>query len=136
MYTFEVYGKIKGKARPRFSRRGGFVTTYTPSDTAQYEKAIAGVFVDKYGVVKTDKPVVISIDAYFQIPKSTSKRKKAEMLVGEILPTKKPDCDNIIKIVLDALNDVAYIDDKQVIKVSLCKMYAEEEYLQIKLYEY
>lgn len=134
MYEFEVYGKIKGKSRPRFSRRGGFVTTYTPKDTVDYEKLIRGAFIEKYGIVQTDKPVSIEINAYIEVPKSTSKKKKAEMLGGEILPTKKPDVDNIIKVVLDALNQVLYVDDKQVIMCSIHKAYSTEEYLQVSAY--
>ena len=53
------------------------------------------------------------------------------MIKGEILPTKKPDIDNIMKVVLDALNGVAYFDDKQVCKVNFIKMYSEEPRLKI-----
>lgn len=136
MYEFKVYGKIKGKARPRFARCGRGVRTYTPKDTVKYEDTIAEAFVNKYGIVLTDKPFKIEINAYFQPTKSTSKKLRDKMLAGEILPTKKPDCDNIMKAVLDALEDIVYYNDKQIVSVSLCKMYAEEEYLQIKLYEY
>ena len=58
------------------------------------------------------------------------------MLSGEILPTKKPDIDNILKVVADALNGVAYLDDVQVIEVNADKTYSEEEGLLVTVREY
>lgn len=48
------------------------------------------------------------------------------MLQGKILPTKKPDCDNIAKIICDALNGVAYDDDKQIVALKVTKIYSDE----------
>ena len=53
------------------------------------------------------------------------------MLNGDILPTKKPDLDNIIKIILDALNGVADHDDNQVCRGYFEKMYAENPEIKI-----
>jgi Holliday junction resolvase RusA-like endonuclease len=63
------------------------------------------------------------ITALFSIPKSASKKLQEKMLSGAVRPTKKPDCDNIIKAVLDALNGVAYYDDSQVVKICIRKRY-------------
>ena len=60
---------------------------------------------------------------------------KNSMLTGDILPTKKPDSDNIIKIILDALNGVAYWDDSQVCRVYFDKMYAENPETKIIIKE-
>lgn len=73
--------------------------------------AVSKIFFDK------DTPLEISIIALFSSPKSIDKKLKNSMLTGDILPTKKPDSDNIIKIILDALNCVAYRDDSQICKV-------------------
>ena len=59
----------------------------------------------------------------------------AEMLEGKIWPAKKPDSDNIAKVVLDALNGIAYHDDTQIIKLSVTKAYKEEAYLSVTLME-
>ncbi len=48
------------------------------------------------------------------------------MLNGEILPTKRPDADNIIKIILDALNGSIYHDDAQICNIYFTKKYAEK----------
>lgn len=69
-------------------------------------------------------------------PKSVSKKKQKQMLEGEILPLKKPDMDNIVKVVVDALNGVAYHDDTQVILVSAKKAYSAMEGLDITVEEY
>lgn len=122
---FEIEGKPAGKGRPRFKRMGSFVQTYTPEKTAEYEKLVRLKFQNAGGVI-TDKPVKIEIVAFFAPPKSTRKREKADMLANRILPVKKPDCDNIAKIVLDALNKIAYKDDSQVIELTVKKRYAED----------
>ena len=123
MCDFEIEGKPVGKGRPRFKRMGNFVQTYTPEKTADYEKLVRLRFQNAGGVI-TEKPVRIKIVAFFAPPKSTKRRDRIEMLANRILPEKKPDCDNIAKIVLDALNKIAYKDDAQVAELSVKKRYA------------
>lgn len=122
---FEIEGKPVGKGRPRFKRMGNFVQTYTPEKTADYEKLVRLRFQNAGGVI-TEKPVRIKIAACFAPPKSARKKDKAEMLMNKILPTKKPDCDNIAKIILDALNKIAYVDDSQVVELVVKKWFAAE----------
>ena len=131
---FVVEGKPVGKGRPRFKRMGNFVQTYTPEKTAEYEKLVRMKFQNAGGVI-TDKPVKIEIVAFFAPPKSTRKRDKAEMLANRILPVKKPDSDNIAKIILDALNKIAYIDDSQVIELVVKKRYSAEAKVTVHIEE-
>ena len=121
---FEVEGKPAGKGRPRFKRMGNFVQTYTPAATADYEKLVRLRFQNAGGAI-TDKPVRVEITAFFAPPKSTKKRDRIEMLANRILPEKKPDVDNVAKIILDALNKIAYKDDAQVVELSVKKLYSE-----------
>ena len=74
--------------------------------------------------------------AYLKIPQKTSKANTESMLNDEISPLKKPDIDNIGKVVLDALNDLVIKDDVQVSKISIEKKYGEQEKLYIKVFEY
>lgn len=134
MCDFEIEGKPVGKGRPRFKRMGNFVQTYTPTATADYEKLVRLRFQNAGGQI-TDKPVKIEIVAFFAPPKSTRKKEKAEMLSSRILPVKKPDCDNIAKIVLDALNKIAYKDDSQVIELSVKKLYSEVAKVSVHIEE-
>lgn len=122
--TIIVYGKPVGKGRPKFSSRGGFVRAYTPKTTADYEAKVAKAYTDKYGASEPcEKPIVVSIQAVFPIPSSFRKAEKEKARKGLIKPTKKPDIDNIIKIILDGLNGVAFKDDSQVTMVHASKKY-------------
>lgn len=134
MEAFIVYGKPQGKARPRFSRKSG--TVYTPKQTAQYEKEIANEYKLGGGTCfPIDVYVGVHIRAFFPVPKSWSKkaREMAEMKI--IRPTSKPDADNVGKVVLDALNGVAYEDDRQVVKLSIEKFYSEIPFISVEVFE-
>ena len=135
IYEFEIPGQIIGKARPRMNTRTG--KAYTPSKTKNYEFTAKQWFVIKYPRFETlEGRVKVTIIAYFDIPKSISKKKEAEMLKQNISPTKKPDIDNITKIVLDSMNKIAFKDDTQVTELKVEKKYAKEEKLYIKIEEY
>ena len=127
---FSVLGEPQGKGRPRFARRGAYVSTYTPQKTKAYEKLIRDAFIDaaSKNLVKRymfTGFVRVEIEAYFDVPKSVSKVKRDLLRAGEFC-SKKPDGDNIIKVVLDALNEIAYADDKNVIDIHVTKYYAKE----------
>lgn len=120
--TFTVIGKPQGKARPRFSRKSG--TVYTPSKTEAYEKLIRTEYLNAKGrKYEKDVDVTVSIRAYFEIPKSWTKKKRREWELRQWRPRVKPDADNIAKAVLDALNGVAYEDDAQVSDLRVKKRY-------------
>lgn len=130
---FYVYGKPQGKGRPRFSNQGGYARAYTPKATSDYEKLIRKAFHearDKMDYDKT-KPISIYIRASFTPPKSISKAKKENLLVLAKPYDKKPDADNIAKVVLDALNGTAYDDDKQITTVCVEKRYSNFDRLKI-----
>ena len=134
-YKFFVPGEVEGKARPRMNTRTG--KTYTPTKTKNYEYLIKQCFLYKYPEYKTlEGRLKVTILAGFDIPKSTSKAKRKLMLEGEINPTKKPDIDNITKIVLDAMNKLAYKDDTQVILLAVSKIYVEEPGICIEIEEF
>lgn len=118
---FVVKGTPKGKARPRFVRTGKGVRTYTPKATETYQNDVLSAYMDTYKGTKLNGPIYARITAYFDIPKSTPKNKRAGMKWYD----KKPDVDNIAKSVMDALNGVAYDDDKQIIWLVIRKMYGE-----------
>ena len=135
IYEFEVPGKVKGKGRPRVNTTTAIA--YTPTKTKEYEELIKQYFILKYRKINPlEKRIKVTIQAYFSIPQNTNKTQKEEMLKGNISPTKKPDIDNIAKIVLDALNKLAFKDDNQITKLNLEKIYSEEEKVFIKIEEY
>ena len=72
---------------------------------------------------------------YVEIPQSKSKKQKEKMLAGEIKPVVKPDVDNVAKSILDALNGIVYLDDKQIIELNIEKIYAETSWTEVKIKE-
>lgn len=135
IYEFEVPGKVVGKGRPRLNSYTGVV--YTPTKTKDYETLVEQYFLLKYPRFKIlEGRLKVSILAYFAIPKSTKKSDINEMLENNISPTKKPDIDNIVKIVLDSMNRFAFKDDIQITKLEVEKRYGLEEKVCIKIEEY
>ena len=132
---FEIEGKIKGKGRPRFTNYGRFVKTYTPTETASYENLIKLQFKISCGDWYSELPLKMKITAIHGIVKSASKKDRAKMLDGDLKPTKKPDADNIVKIICDALNGVAYKDDTQVVELEIKKVYGELEKVVVEIEE-
>jgi Holliday junction resolvase RusA-like endonuclease len=129
MIKLTIPGKPVGKGRAVTTRWG----THTPEGTVLYENLIKMLFLESKQESLGDKPIVCTIMVYFPITKSTSKKKRTLMLEGKLRPTKKPDCDNIAKIILDALNTLAYDDDKQVVELLVMKEYAEVPRVEVRI---
>lgn len=127
---FEVLGNPIGKQRARTLRNGH---SYTPEKTVNYETLI------KLSCPKTVEPLVgalqVSVIACYPIPKSFSKVKREQALQGQIKPLVKPDIDNVVKIVCDALNGIAYKDDTQISTVWATKKYGEQPKIIIQITE-
>lgn len=121
---FTIPGNPQGKARPRVTAHG----TYTPSKTKSYEKLVAEKFIEamqnQYDFEKVES-AEIYITAYFDVPKSWSLHAKRDHYNQPA--TKKPDSDNIGKIICDALNGVAYKDDACVCELDISKRYRGED---------
>ena len=132
---FIVPGEPKGKMRPRSSSFGGHARIYAPSQQIEYENWIRSCYMDKYGGEPFLKgPLSVSIEVYVGIPKSATKKNRALMLEGRLVPTKKPDLDNVIKQ-LDALNGIAFEDDSCICEISAFKIYSETPRVAFELRE-
>lgn len=132
MKQLTIDGVPVAKGRPRFGRYG----TYTPKKTQEYEEYVKMCWLAKYGSVQPlQQSLEVNIAFYLPIPKSVNKKQRAEMLDGKIKHTKKPDIDNLIKSVLDALNGIAYSDDSKIIKVAAEKQYSEKPRTEIQISE-
>lgn len=130
---FNVLGEPQGKGRPRFARVGAYVRTYTPDATVLYENLVKMECRRQCGdnrFADSDR-LEMHIAAYYGVPKSASKKKTLQMLSGEIRPAKKPDMDNIVKVVADSLNGVAYKDDAQVVEAVVKKFYGAEPRVEV-----
>lgn len=126
--SFVVYGEPQGKARARTVQRDGKTHTHTPENTVMYENLIKMEYRAQCGKrYSDDAQLVMAVTAYMGIPKSRPKSWKIRAACGEIRPIKRPDGDNILKVVADALNDVAYREDSQIVDASISKRYTDEQ---------
>jgi Holliday junction resolvase RusA-like endonuclease len=136
MLTYIVYGEPVGKGRPRFARRGKFTSTYTPQKTKTYEEEIRMMAKAAMGASEPlDTPMTVAIYIRVGIPASYSKQKRKDALSGIIKPMKKPDLDNVAKCFLDSMNEIVYLDDKQVVNLHVTKVYAETPAVQVMVKE-
>lgn len=123
---FTIPGEPQGKGRPRFTGKGKRPTT--PDNTVFYENLVKVEFQRQCHGIKfpDDSMIDMRITAYYEIPQSASKKRRAAMLNHKIRPTKTPDVDNIFKVVADSLNGIAYRDDKQIVDGMVRKFYSDE----------
>jgi Holliday junction resolvase RusA-like endonuclease len=135
MISIVIEGEPVGKARPRVYRNNGVTRAVTPDKTKRYEEQVKGAYLEQVGreVSFPEGPVRVTILMGFSIPKSTSKKKRLQMLQGKIRPQKKPDIDNVTKAVLDALNGLAYSDDKQVVDITASKWYTKKPFVWVTM---
>lgn len=125
---FEVLGRPQGKARPRVFKKGNKTIAWTPTKTKTYENDVKNAYITsvngkiykEYGGM-----VKVAIRACFAPNKGISKKKREELLGKPCL--KKPDFDNIAKMICDALNGLAYKDDNQIAWAKVEKVYANED---------
>jgi Holliday junction resolvase RusA-like endonuclease len=132
---FVVQGQPHGKGRPRASTRGGFVRLYTDLMTRNYEALVAkqaALAMGDFDIL--DTPVAVRINAYYNIPISWSKKKKAQALAGEIAPG-KPDLDNVCKSLLDPIQGIIFGDDKSVVKLTIEKRFSYQPRVEVCVYE-
>lgn len=134
--VFTVLGDTTGKGRPKFVRATG--RTYTPKKTANYEQLVqmeyqAQVGMDRF--FEKDVALAMKVTVYRPIVKSAGKMKTELMLAGTILPGKKPDFDNIGKVICDALNGIAFHDDAQIVDGRVIKRYAEQPRVEVEIWE-
>lgn len=123
--TIRIPGTPVGKGRPKFARRGAFVTTYTPEKTQNYEALVRMAASEAMqGNPPLDGPVQIDLWLGIAPPASWSNKKAMAALSGETAPTTKPDLDNTLKGILDACNGIVWGDDKQVVEAIIRKRYA------------
>lgn len=133
IWVLEIKEKAIGKGRPKFNS----ITkrAYTPEKTQMFEQLIQWYFLSKYKLSEkpSNKAIKAEIDVVYK-PAKTASRKSILMVNGKSC-TKKPDLDNIVKSILDALNGIAYEDDSQVSELIAKKRYGDEDRITIKLEE-
>jgi len=118
--SFIIPGQVSGKGRPKFARRGKFVTAYTPQKTRAMESVVkeyAALAMANKGLL--DGPLSLKIEVFQHCPASWSKKRKA----AACWVTGKPDADNIIKLIGDSLNGIVWTDDSQIAALGFSRVY-------------
>ena len=128
-----VEGTIRGKQRPQFKKKTG--KAFTPNQTISYENWVKQCYIEQSNKL-LQGPIRARIEIYYSVPKSYSKRKIEAIKDGTDYPMKKPDSDNVAKIVLDSLNKIAYDDDKQVVELTVLKRWTfDNERIEFEMEE-
>lgn len=137
-FKFTILGKAKAKQSVKFGING---IKYTPKDMVDYANWVKLSFMEEYPkhnptTLNDSNFLEIEIKVYMQYPKSFSKKKVKLAEAGIVKPTVKPDWDNISKNICDALNGVAYMDDKNIAKGSVEKIYSDFDKTDVVLKAY
>lgn len=124
------------QSRPRFTARGRYVHAYENKKITMYKHMVAATYQSYFGSVKpTEKAIAVDVVFYRPVQKSISKIERQRRLTGKSLPAIKPDIDNYVKAILDALNGVAFRDDKQIISLNAKKLYSDKPRTEIEIKE-
>jgi Holliday junction resolvase RusA-like endonuclease len=133
MRTFTIPGEPVAKARPKVTRAG---IAFTPKKTVNYETLVKQLYWEKHhGQIPMAGPLEMKVRAYFQIPKNVSKKKRLAMIAGLDRPLKRPDGDNIMKIIADSLNGIAYHDDSHIVTATVEKHWGEIPRVEVEILE-
>lgn len=131
MIKLIIPGQPCAKGRPRLGKYG----TYTPEKTVNYETLVKQLYIMQNHRKQLEGALQMRVIAYMPIIKSTSKKNAELMRMGNIRPTKKPDWDNIGKIISDALNGLAYHDDSQIVTATVEKWYSDNPRVEVEIQE-
>lgn len=128
--TFSIPGKPCAKQRARITGRGKF----TPKKTVIYENHVKACFIVAYPDWKpTDADIQLELHAYWPIPKSKPKAWRERAATGQMRRNMTPDWDNVGKIISDALNEIAWHDDKQITDCTVRKRYSDRPRVDVRL---
>lgn len=131
--TFTVYGDPIPKGRPRFTRQG---RTYTPKRTHDYESEVAMIAkAAMAGQEPLETSLTVCVYATFPIPQSYSKKRSEACLNGLERHIKRPDLDNVVKAITDAMNGIVYKDDSQITTIHAKKVYGTVGMVEVYVQE-
>lgn len=138
MITFVVPGEAQAQGRPRaFIRKGPKprIGVIDPKKSREYKAYFKWCAAQAAPPSLLEGPIEVEVIEYRKIPKSMPKYKKRMAEEGKLFPTKRPDVDNIIKILMDACNKLIWKDDSQVYKLTVTKLYGDPPRVEIKIKE-
>ena len=121
--VFVIPGVARGKQRPRATRTG---RVYTPKQTVNQEAYIKMLAATAMrGLAPFVGPLEATFSISVAIPKSFTRQQRKLIDEGNLYPTSKPDIDNVVKLLCDAMNGIVYADDKQIVDLYVSKIYED-----------
>lgn len=129
-----IEGGPVGKGRPKATTIGGGARMYTPAKTKNYEAMVKAEAQKSMGDQQPFAvPCLVEMRIVLGVPASYSKKKREGCLAGDILPTKKPDSDNVIKAIFDAFNGVVWTDDVLATDLIVRKRFGEHPHVEVRV---
>ena len=130
---FEIPGNIQPQERPKFSTFGGHVRAIDPIRSRDFKQFVKMVAAEHAPASLIETEIRLYVDIYRPIPKSLSKKKRAEAIAGQLRPTKKPDLDNLVKGIKDGMSKIIWHDDAQIVEMNVRKFYSENPRAVVKV---
>jgi Holliday junction resolvase RusA-like endonuclease len=131
--SFTVFGEPVAQGRPRFAVVAGRAMAYDPKKSRDYKDYVRLAASEHAPAKLLDEALALEIKVFRPIPKSFSKKKAADAESGLIRPTTKPDADNYLKGIKDALKNVIWTDDSQIVDVHVSKWYGQRPRVEITI---
>lgn len=135
MIKIEVLGEPVAQGRPRATTRNGKTRMYDPEKSRDYKDYVRLVAAQNAPIKPISGAVRMVLYVYRPIPKSFSKKKREKAVGKELRPTTKPDIDNYVKGIKDALKGIIWNDDSQVVEIIAAKWYSENPGIEIMIEE-
>ena len=122
---FFVAGTPKAQPRVKAFVRGGHAGVYTPDSAESWKQSVRKQALTNAPECFTAAPIRISLDFFLPRPKSHYKRDGSLKPNARIWHQNKPDIDNLIKAVTDAITDTqkVWLDDSQICEITATKTY-------------
>ena len=133
MIQFTIYGEPVAQGRPRATTIAGRARMYDPSKSRGYKEYVKLAASDYAPATLLEGPLVLEIKIYRCIPKKLNKREQVQAEAGILRPTTKPDVDNYVKGIKDALNKVIWKDDSQIVSITAGKFYSQKPRIEVKV---
>jgi Holliday junction resolvase RusA-like endonuclease len=133
MIQFTVYGEPVAQGRPRATTINGHIRMYDPKKSSDFKNYVRLVASEHRPDKLLEGPISLTVKVYKKTLKSFSKKKIAAAESGQLRPTSKPDVDNYVKGVKDALKNVIWKDDSQVVDLHISKWYSETPRIEVTI---
>jgi Holliday junction resolvase RusA-like endonuclease len=133
MIQFTVYGEPVAQGRPRATTINGHIRMYDPKKSSDFKNYVRLVASEHRPDKLLEGPISLTVKVYKKTLKSFSKKKIAAAESGQLRPISKPDVDNYVKGVKDALKNVIWKDDSQVVDLHISKWYSETPRVEITI---